>query len=47
MQYEQVGDGIICNAQKSLLMFKSGAILKTLLFLTGIFITPILHRERI
>lgn len=32
------GDGIICNAQKSLLMFKCSAILKTLLSLTGIFI---------
>lgn len=38
------GDGIICNAQKSLLMFKTGAILNTLLSLTGISIAPILCR---
>lgn len=41
------GDGIICNAQKSLLMFNTGAILNTLLSLTGIFITPLPCRWRI
>lgn len=41
------GDGIICNTQKSLLMFKTGVILNTLLSLTGIFITPMPRRWRI
>lgn len=39
--------GIICNAQKSLVMFKTRTILNTLLSLTGILITPMPCRCRI